>query len=107
RLIAQHFLLVGETFLLLRRDAAGKPQGLSIIPPSAVATIPTAGNDTFTVNYESLTGVYPSASIVWLKVPSPLKPHGRGVGVAHHLSTEISALDAMSRTLQAIYQRGG
>src|SRR5690606_20775302 len=53
-------------------------------------------------------GIYGPDTVIYLRTgPNPLDPLGRGVGIGHGLSDNVSATEAMEQTIRSTYQRGG
>jgi len=106
-MMATHLLLVGETFLELRRSAAGPVIGLRLLPPTAVTSIPTRTQAEYRISYEQESYALAPTEVVHIKRADPLEPLGRGVGLGHGIGSELDASEHVTSTIRATYARGG
>lgn len=92
RILSQtHLELVGESFLLLERDESGTPVESWCIPPTWVTEIPNPESPYYRINYGSTDMYVEQDDMLWLKIPDPQNPYGRGTGVGESLGDELDA----------------
>lgn len=100
--------LVGECFLRLIRDPAGRPNSLLILSPIAVESIPLRREDPWRIRQPSGTvELAPYEDIVFLKDANPAAPYGRGVGVFSSLASEIDTDAEAAETLRNRFKNRG
>jgi len=92
RLLCQtHLELVGETFLLIERDASGTPVELWNVPPTWVSDVPNGDKPYYTVQFRTLDMTVEPQDMLWLKICDPSNPYSRGTGVGESLGDELDA----------------
>lgn len=90
RLHEIYLLLVGESFLLIERDDAGRPIELWPVPPYWVKMTPYLGSPTYQILSPSgLTMDVPVDDMFVMKQLNPLDPFLRGLGVAESIADEV------------------
>lgn len=90
RLHEIYLLLVGESFLLIERDDAGRPVELWPVPPYWVKMTPYLGSPTYQILSPSgLTMDVPVDDMFVMKQLNPLDPFLRGLGVAESIADEV------------------
>lgn len=87
-------LIDGNSYLRMRWDGekTGPPSEVWPIPPHRVLSVPSATQSYFSVAalYEEAADRLPPSEVLWVRRPSLLNPHGKGVGIARSLDDEIS-----------------
>lgn len=81
--------LVGEGFFLKERNALGVPVAIWPVPPHWVQEVPVPGNDNLKIRFGDKIADIPATEVIWTKDPDPLKPYGRGSGIATSLADEL------------------
>ena len=93
-----YFLVKGESFGVIERDAGDRPKSMWFVPPSWVTT--PADNDTGMYEVKLKNGQVMHVDprdMFYRKNPNPLDPMGRGVGRVESLGDEIETDEYMSK----------
>lgn len=90
RLHEVYLMLVGESFMLIERDAKGYPVELWNVPPHWVKMTPYLGNPTYQIISPSGVSVNVSVDDMFVaKQLNPLDPFMRGLGIAESIADEV------------------
>ena len=81
--------LVGEAFILIKRDALATPREMWPVSSHWVKEIPTARKPTFRISFGTWQEEVPANDMLWLSHPNPVDPFGRSSGVARALADEL------------------
>lgn len=90
RLHEVYLMLVGESFILIERNDAGRPVELWPVPPHWVQMTPHLGYPYYRI--VSTSGIYmevPVDDMFVMKQLNPLDPFMRGLGTAQSISDEV------------------
>lgn len=98
RLMALHYDLAGDVFLLKERDGLRTPTGLWPLPAHWIARTPTPTQRTYRVAFRGWHGEIPDTEILWITNPNPEFPYGRGVGIAGALADELETDEYAAKT---------
>ncbi|MBJ6762800.1 phage portal protein [Myxococcaceae bacterium JPH2] len=108
RKLAQiHVDLVGEAFMVLLRDEAGRIVGWELVPPHCVTMTPQRERRTFFVSYGRFFGFIPEGDVLWPKSLDPEDPDGRGAGRGMALGDKLDTIEAIDKATKATFERGG
>ncbi len=102
--VALHYILAGESFEYIERDALGTPRVRYPIPPHWVQDVPSAIGETFTIQAPGLQRVeVPASDMVWHKDPDPSAPYERGTGVGLALGDELAADEQAAILMKSVF----
>ena len=104
RQLTQIYLdLVGECFLYKQRNSIGKPYCFWPVPPSWVSQTPSEPGDTYNVRYGGWQAAVKDEDILWIKIPRPENPYGRGTGFGNALSDELETDEYAAKFLKMFF----
>ncbi len=90
RQTAQIYLeLLGESFIIIERNAQGQPAELWPIPPTWVNATPSGDTPSFNISYNSLQMDVAESDMLWMSYPDPMNPYARGTGIGQTLGDEL------------------
>jgi SPP1 gp7 family putative phage head morphogenesis protein len=92
-----HLDIIGQAPMLRDNNAVGLPVQLWPVPPHWVAEAPTAGRPRYRVSYGSWYKELEEREMVWLRVPDPGDPYGRGTSYGTAVSDELDVDELRSR----------
>lgn len=102
--LVQTFLdLKGEALLMVQYDAMGIPAALWPVPPHWIMDIPHSGQPSFKIKGSSGEQILDPAQAIWIKVPDPANPYGRGIGLVEALATEIDSDENAAEYIKAFF----
>jgi len=110
RYLLQVYLeIAGECFVLINRGQSGsRPVELTIIPPHWVSAVPSATDPAFTVWRPDGGQIsIPPEDVIWIQIPNPINPWGRGLGAVRSVDDEINGDDLASKWNEGFYRNGG
>ncbi len=108
KLTQLYFDIVGESFLLMDRNAFGMPIGLQVLPPTWCKAIATARKPTFRFEYGTWRPEpIPATEVVYMRDLDPVFPSSRGIGAAMALGDELHVDEMAAKHIGAEYQNRG
>lgn len=96
--------LVGESFWMLERNAAGDVLSVWNAPPTAVIQLPSTGSPYYIVMVGTERKEVPIADMLFFKDPNPAAPYERGSGLARALADELEIGESASKYLKGFFQ---
>lgn len=97
--------IAGESFILLDRSIA--PSEMTIVPAQWVTQVPTPEQPWYQAWLPNGGRVnIPPENVIWIQIPNPLNPFGRGLGTARCVDDEINADDNAIKWNEAFWRNG-
>ena len=97
-----HLDILGEAFWLFERPSPNAlPSRIWPIPPSWVKHTPDGRRMTYEVQHQAWHGEIPASEMLWITVPNPANPYGRGTGIAEALGDELDSDEFAAKTIKA------
>lgn len=103
KLVQQMLELVGEGPLIMERNGARMPTQLWSVPPNWIRELPTPKRPTFRIDMPGFRGEMASRDVLWLAMPSPRHPYGRGLGLAASIADELDIDEYAAKHIKATF----
>lgn len=97
-LMQVHFIVRGEAFAIIERDANNEPSFLWLLPPDWVTDIPNKETPYYKVKGPSGNEFkVEQEDMFYRKNPNPINPIGRGIGRVEQIGDEIETDEYMAK----------
>lgn len=103
QLISIYYDLVGNSFNIIERDNRGMPIEIWPIPSTWVLQTPGFNQRFFKIEVGNQIFDIPESEVIWIKDPDPLKPYGRGTGIAKALADELDTDEYAAKYIKKFF----
>jgi HK97 family phage portal protein len=106
KLMMNYWDLVGETVLLLDRNATGAPFQWFPVSPPWIEKMPTVAEPFYRIRFGGVIREIPEKDVLCIRNPNPLDPYGRGLGVGHVLADELETDESAAKYVNNFFRNG-
>lgn len=92
-----HLDLIGQAPMVIESNGLGQPVELWPVAPHWISDTPTPETPYYRASWGSWQRTFPEDSVLWMRVPDPTHPYGRGTSVGEALGDELDVGELRAR----------